>query len=92
MKVEISLHRCRPKVGGGIDVVNYDVPFMQRLEAYVEAEEKPWQDSDLKVLHKAVKDLSGVIERVCPAEGEKPFQIVIDVTGEVDNSPGPRLY
>ena len=97
MKIELSFHRNRPKVGGGVDVVNYDKAFQQKLEVFLEQEMRDnpdmnYRDSAYADLRECHTGLVRAIERILPKESEKPFQIVIDVTGEIDNSPGPRLY
>jgi hypothetical protein len=92
MKIEVVHRRDHPKSGGGIDVTTYDDTFMRRMQDYIETENKLWQNSDLRRFHQALRDLVDVIERVCPKEGERPFEVVIRVEGEIDNSPGPRLY
>ncbi len=92
MRIEISFARNRPRSGCGVDIIDYDDEFKRRLMAFLEHEGKHWQSSELRVVHESVRGLSGAIERVCPEEGGHPFQIVINVGGEVDNSAGPHLY
>lgn len=97
MKIEITLSRNRPKVGGGVTIVNFDQEFTQKLEDFVEKEanESPTmniKDSAYYDLRKGYDTLTRALERILPQETEKPFQVVINVEGEVDNSPGWKLY
>lgn len=97
MKIELTITRRRPKVGGGLNIINYDQEFKQRLEDYLERESYDHPDMNLKDsayydLRKGYDTLIRAIERILPQETEKPFQVVISVEGEVDNSPGPKLY
>jgi hypothetical protein len=97
MKIEIDFARNRPKVGGGVDIVGFDREFQKKLEDFMEREleEDPgmhFRDSAYHDFRKAYGDLIRVVERILPEETETPFQIVINVKGEVDHSPGPRLY
>lgn len=97
MKIEITLQRNRPKVGGGVTVVNFDPEFMQKLEDFVQREVEDNPEITLKSsayydLRQGYSTLMRAIEKILPQETEEPFQVVLNVEGKVDNSPGPRLY
>jgi hypothetical protein len=89
VKIEITVVR------GAVDVINFDDEFMPKLEAFVEKEADDgveWKRSEYRALIEHLRELRHCLGRILPEETEDTYQVVLNVRGKVNNSPGWRLY